>query len=491
MLSKISKILIKNPLKLIIILFLLFLFLAQKKYLPMGADVSSIHLKSSKCLLRKNQLIFHSVKGVMNCDEKDSLLVLNDDCLRHIFHRLALYDLNAIGKTCKRLSYLAGDHFARYYSSKNVVVRQIGRSTIEETVDGVSTFFGPFAQQLKVYHQSWMDEGIFRYIASNINHDLKSIQFNVRKTQPVHGECIKKTLNNVKMVKFFHRCDDSQYFENILKHCSKIQSLSLHGPKWPKQTFPTLECLEVFDKDNGSIDELREFLSKNLQIKKLTTAVRLSQFSELIEDFQMDLDELGFTINKTGKLLPLVINKLNRLYDMGAVKRIKLICDEAYDFYSSRNEILQLRGLTSIKIIRGGFPGDYRAGMQYVITVLSKMTSLTELHLVNYGISLDQAGILAGHLKNLENVHFEREPIHKIIPFVSSVPKLKTARVGKCYLRHKISIQELNMERKELINAQKITIYVPDGALLRLKQTSTELDHEFMIFRRIENHTRI
>lgn len=387
---------------------------------------------------------------------------------------------------------MAGDHFGRYYSSKCVVVRQIGRRIIEETVDGVSTAFGPYARHLKIYHQSWMNEGIFRYITANINRDLHSIQFNVRKTLPIHGESIRNTLHNVKSVKFVHRCDNTQHFDNILKHCSSIKSLSLHGPKWPPpQTCETLESLEVFDKDNGSMDDLREFLGQNLQIKQLITSIRLSQFSKLIENFPMKLDELGFAINKNGKLSPSITAQLNRLHQVGAFKRLKLICDEGYDFYSSRNEILQLHGLTSVKIIKSGFPGDYRSGMQYVITVLSKMTNLTELHLVHYGISLDQADILANHLKNLREIHFEREPIHKVIQFVLNAPELKTVRVGKSYLRNKINIQELNKERSQLMNAQKVTIFLPENALLRLKHTSTELDHEFLEVKRIEHFKRI
>lgn len=70
----------------------------------MGADVSSIHLKTSKCSIpHRNHVISEPMGAPAAIAERNSILMLNDDCFKHIFHMLALYDLNAIGKTCKRL----------------------------------------------------------------------------------------------------------------------------------------------------------------------------------------------------------------------------------------------------------------------------------------------------------------------------------------------------------------------------------------------------
>lgn len=404
------------------------------------------------------------------------ILLLNDDCLQEIFDWLCLKDLCAVGKTCKRLQRVAGEYFGRIYDTKSVFFFRTHAGDIVQKIDGIDTKFGKYAQQLDFYNNN-ID--MFRYAGANGNTHLRSIQFDVKEISAAHVKCIRNLLTTVETVTLYRCIENVQLFHQIVVCCVNMKCLTLYNwpitkYEWPKQTYPTLNALELYGKYeafSGRCEGLITFLKRNKQIKNISTSINLSGVLDIIANAGIDLDKLGFVVDGLDKMTPSIFRqRLNAFHECGHFKHLKMFCCWANDLPNYMGEIHKIHGLTTVEIV---YMDHSRCEMDDVITVLTTLEHLKALRLFHFRISTKHANTLSQYLVHLEELHLGRNSLEGIIPFARNISKLSDIEIGEDELASNIdeSIRVLDCERANLFGAAHLTIHLPEEAFIRMKNS--------------------
>lgn len=175
---------------------------------------------------------------------------LNIICFHELFEWLSLNELLAIAKTCTRLQEVAGDFYRSHYVSKRVTGEKSGICIEYRPLDIISNYITKVyisGNRLKVYS----------FIGSN----CKSLrQIRLEGALPEGGiECINEILKNIEIIDLDACLFYEEFFDYILRHCTKMKSLSVKrsekirnksviigsGNEWLLQNYPKLENFEL------------------------------------------------------------------------------------------------------------------------------------------------------------------------------------------------------------------------------------------------------
>lgn len=409
---------------------------------------------------------------------------LKTKCFDEIFDFLQLKDLCAISESCDHLKKISGQYFLQNYKSKAVTIQMMD-AQICECVDGLHTNLGQYAYEVQIYEEKIE---IFKYIASNMNQNLKSIQFGLLTT--THPEYIKEILSKVESVTFIFCLVGGQTYDQVLKYCSKLKCLSISDSEdsrtqWPKKSYPTLEELTVIDNSDEPFDGLKRFLKLNRQLKKLTTSMNRDQLFPILKEAGLKLDELCLEIHDFDKRkAEATRDTLNTLRRNGSFKRARLICYSGNQLVNIIDIVQGIKGLIAIEFVHCVYSGSLNNAMNNVAIALATLKSLEELRFQHCEISLPQADTVTKSLINLERVYLERNTIEIATVFANRLPKLKFIKIGIDSYPNEICISDLQNARKKLQNAQKLTIYLPEATYLDFKWTTRCLKYELVEIKR-------
>lgn len=198
------------------------------------------------------------------------LLMLNDDCLLHLFRYISLVDLGSIKDTCQRLSRLADQSFKL---RKNKLL----------TIDSSSMFadmwnlkhFGKLIDSLEfdgLYKQYATCEMLFEMIAKYSNEKLKSISLSLDGEVVASDEsfkCLEKILKNVHIIKLSWFPNDNQ-IDLLLGYCENLKEVHINGEDMRRGTHwftknTNITCLNLSGLyDDGILDDICEKF-KNLE----------------------------------------------------------------------------------------------------------------------------------------------------------------------------------------------------------------------------------
>lgn len=409
--------------------------------------------------------------------EQAPILSLKNQCYVEIFSFLNLKDLCVISETCGHLNKVVGEYFEKNYKSKGVAI-ELRNGNILERLDSLETTFGRYAYEVQIFDE---DVSVCKYIAENINKRVKSIQFVM--VSITHAEHIKKVLENVETVKMIYCLADGQNYDNVLKHCSKLKSLSISDShdsrlQWPKKEYSMLESLTVLDNSEGPFDGVKTFLEVNPQIKRFTTSICRAQLFGILEQSNVQLNELAFEIHDFDKAsAEMTRDRLVTLHANGCYKQLKISYYKGNHLVEFIDIVRNIPGLTAVDFVHCIYHGNLHNEMTKVAKELATLNNLVELGFQQCEISLAQADVMSRALNNLERLLLQRNSVEISIPFARRLSKLKMIKVGVDSTPSEINVGDLQIDRQQLKCAQKLTIYLPEETFLEIKWTVRKVNY--------------
>lgn len=209
-----------------------------------------------------------------------AIFKLNVDCFHEVFDCLTLKDVIAVGKTCKRLQWIAGHFINLNYASKSARGENDGIyiSSLQ------SNIFSQYIQKLSI---SGDRLGAYRFVGSNCTNSIKHLR--VYGSLPLNGfEYMKEILNGVEMLEMNDCHFIGDFYENYLKYCPNVKSLNIsrsghirdksiiigNGNEWMLRTYSTLEHLEFIEIYGLKANELKIFFDRNPNLRTFSTDSR-------------------------------------------------------------------------------------------------------------------------------------------------------------------------------------------------------------------------
>ena len=304
-----------------------------------------------------------------------------------------------------------------------------------------------------------------------------------------HAEYIKEILAKIESVTLIFCLVDGLSYDNVLKYCPNLRCLIVADAQdsraqWPKKNYAHLECLTVIDNSDGPFDGLASFLKLNSQIKRFSTSINRAQLFQLIEQTEIKLDELSFEIHEFDKSsAEATRDRLNTLHKSGHYKRLKVSYFKGNNLVDFVDIVQGIEGLAGVEFVYCIYNGNYNE-MNHVAKALAKLKHLQELGFRECEISLEQADILSAALVNLQQLHLARNSIDIAIPFARRLPKLKVIQVGVESIPTDFNIEELQYDRKQMLNAEKLTIYLPEETYIQIKWTAKSVKYNLIEIKR-------
>lgn len=386
-----------------------------------------------------------------NVDALSQIFKLNMDCLEELFVWMPLKDLFVLRQTCK--------HFKKRVDC-----------FIKEFYPGVKLGYG----KVEIDHANLEQ---FRYLDPGCCKLIKAMQMNAIDLGPAQVDNIKEILGHVEMLRLGNWEEREHDFHDVfLKFCTKFKSLTISevagnalmdaGNRWLLQHYSTLEHFVVDDAVDGYYDgeeipQLKTFFQINPNIRSFGMSLNfLWENRNWLRDSDLHFDQLeieSFFIEEMDEKFDL----LKDLHAQGFYKRLHFYGLVIDDYYMAL--ISSVPGLEKVHL------GD-------VSTDIAVPLSLKELNLF-YGSEIPNAETLAQNMPSVERMYVRKAKSTDILPFISFSPNLQEIRVkhledGTHFENHIIDLAALSKERQQLAGAKKLTLYVDETIVLKMKWAS-------------------
>lgn len=197
----------------------------------------------------------------------EGVLMLNDDCLVHIFRFMSLTDLGSIKATCKRFSQVADLSF-KLRKDKSLTIDD------ENLFTAIWNFkhFGKYINELNVKYlldQYATYKDIFEIIAKFSTDQLKSISLDLNCDKSLIDDdfkCLEKTMKNVEKI---HLKDvETSYMQLLLSQCENLNEVNLDFEGDPiildTQWFLKNVTITSMTIKKNSNDDILDLISTNL-----------------------------------------------------------------------------------------------------------------------------------------------------------------------------------------------------------------------------------
>lgn len=396
---------------------------------------------------------------------------LNIDCFEDIFDYSSIHDLITLAKTCKRLHYVAAHCFHRTYPDLEVHLICMGIGVISRGVCVEVNHFAEFIQTL-VISDSIQIMPIFFKIQSKLCR-LKKLLISKQKLTVDMVDRMKETLGMLEVLTVV-ACDLSGNLSDIIDQCAKLRFLYIHRGtvdlNWLTRKYPTLEYLKFVPYNPKPIADLTTFLELHPNIRVFGTSRRFLWENRdlLMNASNVKLRELkiidgyGFTQHRP------FFHLLNELHERGFYQRLKLQISST----EHPEQLSELNGLVKLQ---------YYGKMDFTLSALKNLEELCIFGDENI-TDAENASINLVYLKRL---YFSAANIDAITPFIRHSVRLQKIIVAN--LRSGIYFNEdtevidlvaLNRERRKLVNAQKITLYVHGETYVATKWALRETNLE-------------
>ncbi|XP_055302450.1 uncharacterized protein LOC129568498 [Sitodiplosis mosellana] len=407
---------------------------------------------------------------------KTDFLSLNNDTLDEICEWLPLKSLAAFGMTCKRINQVASNYFRRKHPANYVLLSSSnGKVQLHPKEQYVQCFSEQFHNI--VFHGA--EKNVLQYAATTFKKiPLRRIGFFAADyLTEAHAKCIDGIIKKADIIEFT-RCSSTGGLYEILKHCSNMKHLALksftecktHGHKheWMLQQYPTLKHLH-WDLCGKLPVELINFFKNNPNVDSFYGTQAILPF---IRDHNIMLKTL--VVKVSADSTETVFDQLRDLCDQNAVQSLFLMGD----LKQVNSNLPMLNKLTGIYAID--------------MTTATILQSFSHIKLINTTITaLTQATQLAHGLVNLEEAYLDVTFIDSIMPFIRFAPKLTKIFINNTASMRpgsKLSLSKLEKQRNKLANATKLTVYLKEGAYLKIKNMSIGSNCSTVQIKPIEAH---
>lgn len=362
-----------------------------------------------------------------NEEEQPKLFKLNIDCLQEIFDYLSLEDICSVALTCKRLHVITRDYF------------------------------------------EWNDLG----------KSVNKMHFHSSTLNEVYIQSIAQKLNSVETVSFFIPGLNCEFDEHFFKHCTNCKHLCIRSwddfvigtsNEWLRRSYPTLEYLEL-KLDGIAIDELGEFSTLNPNLKLAIDENTLLWSRDSLFKANVKLPVLSVMIREYSRKNT-IFELLDSLHAQGVYHKLHLYVRLANQ--QTIDRIAATKGLEKLYL------RDCDNNL-----VLSSLTSVNELALITCRDDFDVQAT-AINLTNLKRLYFTFAKPETIRTFIRHSPNLKSIKVEKLFYGS-LELEKLNKLRAKLADANKVSIYLREGAFLAERWSSIVDDSDMVSVRRAES----
>lgn len=439
----------------------------------------------------RNTAIIEDTILTLSNIESSSIFILNSDCLFKIIDYLSLEDVYAFSKTCHHLQQVAGGYFQCNYPAATIIGLDDG--ILVQGSYSKMNGFSAFIQNISIRgHVNGVDFGDaikkFQFIAANCGESLKKMEL-INVSLHYDGiMCITKILSQIETLTMNETLLFAFHWEYFLKYCVNLHRLSVVLSTncehlWLLHRYPKLEHLELTTTKYGfSIDELRSFFDQNPNITSFSTTATYFSCNRIALK-NAKLNELTIQIEDSYKInLKLLANILNEFYQRSIYKRLYLhILPKKEKKTDKKNEMIGfIQSLNALEMLS---ISNYDCKI-----VLPPLINLKELNVFN-GSRINNLKDLATQLMNLECIQFYMATSNDILPFIQKSQKLNKIKVkklekGTFFNGEILQIGRLNAERKKLIDAPKVTIYIKQNIYLATKWAITRTDFNFIEMKR-------
>lgn len=426
---------------------------------------------------------------------REPIQKLDIDCCHELFDYLSLDELVAIGSTCKRMQFVVGSFIQQYYMGK--------RKTYEN--NGISMGWFPrrinaFSRYIQKISISGLYSNSYQYIASQCTKTLKEIRIAQTDLMYSDVDCIKHILNGIENVQLDQCRVTGEFYEQFLQYCGNLKRLSVsrssydidngtiigNGNDWMHRTYTKLEHLELTDLYELKRNDLHAFFEQNPTLKSFSIDAKsllmnrdwILASNAKLEKLTIDFHHLD--VRDPDVLPSFIVDSLyillTQLHERGFFKELNLYIT----FVDFLNNTQKLFTLSSLRMLGG-----------YITQFDGPMNKLTELD-INKSSEVSDLHFLPSKIPNLERIHFSEATSDDIIPFVSSIAKLKFMKIDE--LKEGIHLKDgvldlaaLNRERQKLGRARKLIIYVKEQIFIATKWATKEMSFKYIELRRGES----
>lgn len=379
-----------------------------------------------------------------------SVFKLNVDCFEDLFEWFSLAELLVLRQTCKRMKQVVD-----YYIKLNYPMAFTFLIRDSSSLNRLQSF----------------DPNLFTW--------TKRIYFCSVKLTRLQVENIKYVLNHAESIQLEAVIIDGEFYEHFLKHCKNLRHLSIRkwsvssvimgtGNEWMLRHYPTIEHLELDIPTGDTINDncvnlLRFFkLNRNIRFFSTSLGVFLANYNWMLES-NLHLDRLIVRVDVNYHS---ICDETNLMHKPDFCKRLLIHYRSAYR-YRLRLDVPKFRARA--------------LEMLYLCTdheryfhKMSVMANITEIRMhCSYDIPNEVLNLMANNLVNLRRIYIEKGFLHHTRPFLCASEK-----VQQIIFKHILSnldginitdIAKLNAARKQIPNARKVTIFMEEETLLKLK----------------------
>lgn len=416
---------------------------------------------------------------------------LDIDCCEELFDFLPLEDLISVGKTCKFFQQVIG------------YILQLNYKRIDCGVDGEAIFIhNPFTS----YTDYTNADHLFGFIKTltlatspeirkNLlceNHisnglsklrRLKKIDFINWKLSKAEMETNKVVFSKIETLNFFFFKNMESFHENVLNFFPNLKHLRLTNAfiwdiTWLSQKYPKLQSFKM----TIAFKKILPFLELNPNIQNFETNTNyIWEYRDSLLTTNVKLDTLLVIEYKIE--IGMICNLLNELHKRGFYKKLKFHSygPGSYDNDHSQQKVDHLATLESLVSLR--------LNIYFTTISLSALCNSLEEMYIDNALYISDLSFIANNLINLKQIHFGDACLRNIHPFIfRSLNLEKIVFYDKnCIYGTYFDIYALNIERKKLPNAKKITIYVNEQVYLATKWAFKNTDLSLIRLKRIES----
>lgn len=414
---------------------------------------------------------------------------LNLNCWEEVLEWLTMEEMCTLGQTCKIMQRIVGLYLKERMEKwdwplritpAGIDVNDLNMNIFAEFVDKISCYDYPIES--------------FQFIKSKLNKALKSISF-IRVTfTPDKIECIKESLSEVEILHIQQGSIQFSLYENILKFCPKLKSLTLHVFKapsdWLLRKYPNLEELSISIKKE--VKELKIFFALNPTIKRISIDdVTLILNWNTFITCGLKFDDLQLKLHQNYSKNPNYFSYFMSFREKVSYKRLSV------EVSGSQHSLIGERlkpGQKDSSI----FPEFTVLYICYAdkcnVLTLSQYVLLNELYFTFCtGLTIYEMEIVSKSLLNLEKVEFAFVSMNQIFPFVCHSVQLKNLKAQRMsdgiYCQNNIlDLVALNNKRKKLKDAKKLVMMMEEKVFIPTKWANTKTDFSMVAIERADEY---
>lgn len=429
---------------------------------------------------------------VDNQRQSPPIFKLHAICCDDLFDFLSLKDLYSLGLTCKRMQRLTGIYFQENYFKNDPIY------LVKQNIEYIG--FRQFFQSIKLNNFS---QKIDYQFAGKYCDSLRSIQFHLIELTKSMIDDIQIKLNQIETINLISTGFSPSFnlYKDFLKFCPNLKNLYINGYKtynpnncneWMYQKYSKLEHLEFFcDERQRRISNKQKdgrgnaplsydfgiFLQKNPHLKSFET---LSHFllsnSDTFVNSKTNLQILTIRYNSKEDENDLndVCILLNKMSDNNKKLKFGFIFNDAFFSRISQDQINQIGSFHRLVKLYGDLEKNLVLPNTLKVLSIYNCDEIEDIHLEKIAVSC----------QNLHRVDLNNKipSENQMLPFIRWLPRLREIRFWHWFTipeTHEIDLSKMNEERKKLVGACKVTLYLEEPLYLKIKMSPKNLYNNY------------